>query len=563
MPPRLPTPANRSLETADAEPLVFFRRPIRSGSLLRRGATMSAVGDSGGFKASKQEQDLLVLFRRQIRRGSSLRRGVSQPFNLSAVLFQSSIDGSSRSRSVEISSRVLVNPQLAVLNRTSWSRSVKRSSAELVNPVFIAFNWSSRSRSVESTSTALVNQPIACVGENNQSSLWILRVLIAIACCVSIDFADKSKWREAPNVTPTEISLAIPITVQLWPAKDRNGNMKPSDQQRLPGRLKLSSTFFIQSLECGKYPGMFESRGLVRLSQKSVTDDEINQFNVETKKKVELLRIDVLIDNMSSSYGSTEEVACDSESVSSGSGSFLTRGLVMVSGYKCVHIQKITEASGTEEAEIESETSKIAVLLHRFLALQQCRAQAYARLKMGFEDYMVLGVESAYQKLCSKIAVEFNDCSKQVLEMESQFLSPDCFIEDLAALPRFVQTQEKQKLELTATTQALKIVSHENCRFSKPMGHECYAYPAYECFKYVELNKPDIQQLQFWCQYWIIVATMTACEKIADTSILWVPILVYYLQYGHVVSSGVCQFGEKSASVVIERMKQKKEESNL
>nr|GME07729.1 hypothetical protein Iba_scaffold6462CG0400 [Ipomoea batatas] len=175
---------------------------------------MSAVGDSGGFKASKQEQDLLVLFRRQIHRGSSLRRGVSQPFNLSAVLFQSSIDGSSRSRSVEISSRVLVNPQLAVLNRTSWSRSVKRSSAELVNPVFIAFNWSSRSRSVESTSTALVNQPIACVGENNQSSLWILRVLIAIACCVSTDFADKSKWREAPNVTPTEISPAIPITVQ-------------------------------------------------------------------------------------------------------------------------------------------------------------------------------------------------------------------------------------------------------------------------------------------------------------------------------------------------------------
>nr|GMC68320.1 Rho guanine nucleotide exchange factor like [Ipomoea batatas] len=244
---------------------------------------------------------------------------------------------------------------------------------------------------------------------------------------------------------------------------------------------------------------------------------------------------------MNSCYGSAEEVACDSDSVSSGSGSFLTRGLVMVFGYECVHIQRIIEASGTEEAEIESETSKIAVLLHRFLALQQRRAQAYARLKMDFEDYMVSGVESTYRKLCSKIAVEFNDCSKQVLEMESQFLSPDCFIEDLAALLRFVQTQEKQKLELTATTQVLKMVSHENCRFSKPMGHECYAYPDYECFKDVELNKLDIQQLQFWCQYWIIVATMTACEKIADTFISWVPILVYYLQYSHVVSSGVCQ----------------------
>ncbi|GJU23895.1 retrovirus-related pol polyprotein from transposon RE1 [Tanacetum coccineum] len=31
-----------------------------------------------------------------------------------------------------------------------------------------------------------------------------------------------------------------------------------------------------------------------------------------------------------------------------------------------------------------------------------------------------------------------------------------------------------------------------------------YAYPAYECFKSVEKNKPDIEQLRFWCQYWIL-----------------------------------------------------------
>lgn len=31
-----------------------------------------------------------------------------------------------------------------------------------------------------------------------------------------------------------------------------------------------------------------------------------------------------------------------------------------------------------------------------------------------------------------------------------------------------------------------------------------YAYPAYECFKTVEQNKPEILQLQFWCQYWYI-----------------------------------------------------------
>jgi len=29
-----------------------------------------------------------------------------------------------------------------------------------------------------------------------------------------------------------------------------------------------------------------------------------------------------------------------------------------------------------------------------------------------------------------------------------------------------------------------------------------YAYPAYECYKAVEKNKPEIEQLRFWCQYW-------------------------------------------------------------
>jgi hypothetical protein len=30
----------------------------------------------------------------------------------------------------------------------------------------------------------------------------------------------------------------------------------------------------------------------------------------------------------------------------------------------------------------------------------------------------------------------------------------------------------------------------------------CYAYPAYECYKTVELNKPEIEHLIFLCQYW-------------------------------------------------------------
>ncbi|OIT37997.1 PREDICTED: uncharacterized protein LOC109240027 [Nicotiana attenuata] len=129
----------------------------------------------------------------------------------------------------------------------------------------------------------------------------------------------------------------------------------------------------------------------------------------------------------------------------------------------------------------ENDSFKIVELLRRFLAVQQRRAQAYARLKRGFEDFMVSGVESTYQKLCSEITVEFGDCSKQVLEMESQFLTPHCFREDLAHLLRSVQNQEKSKLQLTATIQVLKkagrpserLVSHENCRYSKPTVHEC------------------------------------------------------------------------------------------
>ncbi|RRT80171.1 hypothetical protein B296_00007962, partial [Ensete ventricosum] len=50
-----------------------------------------------------------------------------------------------------------------------------------------------------------------------------------------------------------------------------------------------------------------------------------------------------------------------------------------------------------------------------------------------------------------------------------------------------------------------------------------YAYPAYECFKTVELNKPDIEQLLFWCQYWILVAALTVFERVGDSFISWLP----------------------------------------
>ncbi|XWS59411.1 hypothetical protein CRYUN_Cryun08bG0119600 [Craigia yunnanensis] len=48
-----------------------------------------------------------------------------------------------------------------------------------------------------------------------------------------------------------------------------------------------------------------------------------------------------------------------------------------------------------------------------------------------------------------------------------------------------------------------------------------YAYPAYECFKTVEKNKVEIEELRFWCQYWILVAFLTVFERIGDIFISW------------------------------------------
>ncbi|XP_021773398.1 uncharacterized protein LOC110737356 [Chenopodium quinoa] len=135
----------------------------------------------------------------------------------------------------------------------------------------------------------------------------------------------------------------------------------------------------------------------------------------------------------------------------------------------------------TISEKMEDSNSITLNLLRKFLSLQQRRAEAYAKLRDGFSEYMISGVESTYQQLCSEITIEFSDCSKQVREIESQFLNPDCFRDDLARLLRSVQELEKQKLHLTATIQVLKkagrpserLVTHENCRFKKPMHHEC------------------------------------------------------------------------------------------
>ncbi|KAJ0979105.1 hypothetical protein J5N97_014579 [Dioscorea zingiberensis] len=131
--------------------------------------------------------------------------------------------------------------------------------------------------------------------------------------------------------------------------------------------------------------------------------------------------------------------------------------------------------------DCSARSNKLLELLRGFLGVQQRRAQAYAKLRSGFAEYMTNGGELAYQQLCGEITAEFNDCSKKVLEMESLLLMPDLCRGDLASLLRSVQSKEKEKLQMTAKIQILKkagrpserLVSHEHCHYQKPMAHEC------------------------------------------------------------------------------------------
>nr|CAB3457702.1 unnamed protein product [Digitaria exilis] len=50
-----------------------------------------------------------------------------------------------------------------------------------------------------------------------------------------------------------------------------------------------------------------------------------------------------------------------------------------------------------------------------------------------------------------------------------------------------------------------------------------YAYPAYECYKTLERNAPEMEQLRFWCRYWILLAFLTAFERLADCTVSWLP----------------------------------------
>lgn len=71
-----------------------------------------------------------------------------------------------------------------------------------------------------------------------------------------------------------------------------------------------------------------------------------------------------------------------------------------------------------------------------------------------------------------------------------------------------------------------------------------YAYPAYGCYKCVEKKKPEIQELRYWCKYWILVGILTVLERIGDIIVSWFPL------YGEIkIALLVCLWYPKSQGI--------------
>nr|QDL88574.1 HVA22-like isoform X8 [Cymbidium sinense] len=70
-----------------------------------------------------------------------------------------------------------------------------------------------------------------------------------------------------------------------------------------------------------------------------------------------------------------------------------------------------------------------------------------------------------------------------------------------------------------------------------------YAYPGFECFKLMEKSRIDVEQLLFWCQYWVIVAIITIFERFFDIFISWLPLygetkLAFFIYLWHPKTKG-------------------------
>ncbi|GJP51281.1 hypothetical protein CLOM_g10453 [Closterium sp. NIES-68] len=65
-----------------------------------------------------------------------------------------------------------------------------------------------------------------------------------------------------------------------------------------------------------------------------------------------------------------------------------------------------------------------------------------------------------------------------------------------------------------------------------------YLYPAYLCFKAIRKRRPDVKELLWFCQFWVLIALITVTERLADPFLERLPMyaeaklaLVIYLWY--------------------------------
>ncbi|RDX67493.1 HVA22-like protein j, partial [Mucuna pruriens] len=85
-----------------------------------------------------------------------------------------------------------------------------------------------------------------------------------------------------------------------------------------------------------------------------------------------------------------------------------------------------------------------------------------------------------------------------------------------------------------------------------------YAYPGFECYKSVEKNRVDIDELRFWCKYWIIVALFTVLERFPDIFIGWLPLygemkLVFFVYLWYPKTKGTAYIYETVLRPIVSR----------
>lgn len=123
------------------------------------------------------------------------------------------------------------------------------------------------------------------------------------------------------------------------------------------------------------------------------------------------------------------------------------------------------EARRAEQAwrERERERASPADFLDAFMAAQAERAVQYAQLDAAYRAYLDNGAEGPYRYVMQACVRVFQACSLQVRAAEAGLR--EAGRQDLAGLLRGVQEQERRKLELTLSLQALK-AAHAQRRFS-------------------------------------------------------------------------------------------------